>query len=117
MGGLAQFGLLVAVSGNQPVAVAVFAALAGAGTGAGYSLLVSMVRDWFGDDATLPNYAIAYVGKAVGALAGIGLAGLVVTTPHTGMAFAFAGCLGLLGAALISGMHQPGIPALSGTRS
>jgi MFS family permease len=115
LGGLAQFGLLVAVPRNQTVAVAVFAALAGAGTGAGYSLLVSMVRDWFGDDATLPNYAIAYAGKAVGALAGIGLAGLVVTTPHAVMAFALAGCLGLLGAALTGRMHRPGYPALSKT--
>jgi MFS family permease len=112
VGGAAQFGLLVAAAnGNHPVALVCFAALAGAGTGAGYSLLVSLVRDWFGDDATVPNYGIVYSGKAVGALAGIVLAGLVVTTPDSVVPFVVTGSLGLLGAALTRWMRQPG-PAL-----
>jgi MFS family permease len=109
VGGAAQFGLLAAsANGNHPAALVCFAALAGAGTGAGYSLLVSLVREWFGDDATVPNYGIVYSGKAVGALAGILLAGLVVTTPDSVVPFVVAGSLGLLGAALTRWMRQPG---------
>jgi MFS family permease len=112
VGGVAQFGLLAAVHGDRMLAVVLFAGLAGAGTGAGYSLLVSLVRDWFGDDATLPNYGIVYTGKAVGGLVGIGLAGLVTTGPSAVVAFVVAGCLGLFGAALTRRMRQPGRPAL-----
>jgi MFS family permease len=111
--GVAQFGLLGAVRGEQVVAVVVFAGLAGAGTGAGYSLLVSLVRDWFGGEATLLNYGIVYTGKVVGGLIGIGLAGLVIGTPGAIAAFVAAGCLGLVGAVLTSGMRQPGHPSLS----
>ncbi|MFC6021661.1 OFA family MFS transporter [Plantactinospora solaniradicis] len=110
VGGVAQFGLLAAATNeNHPAAVVCFAALAGAGTGAGYSLLVSLVRDWFGDDATVPNYGIVYTGKAVGGSVGIVLAGLVVTTPDSVVPFVVAGCLGLLGAALTRWMRQPGL--------
>jgi MFS family permease len=108
VGGAAQFGLLAAAANdNHPAALVCFAALAGAGTGAGYSLLVSLVRDWFGDDATVPNYGIVYSGKAVGAVTGIVLAGLVVTSPDSVVPFVVAGCLGLLGAALTRWMRQP----------
>ncbi|ROT33054.1 OFA family MFS transporter [Micromonospora sp. HM5-17] len=110
VGGVAQFGLLAAAANDNHPAVAVgFAALAGAGTGAGYSLLVSLVRDWFGDDATVPNYGIVYTGKAVGGVLGIVLAGLVVTSPDSAVPFVVAGCLGLLGAALTRWMRQPGL--------
>jgi hypothetical protein len=115
VGGVAQFGLLAAVYGNRMLAVVLFAGLAGAGTGAGYSLLVSLVRDWFGDDATLPNYGIVYTGKAVGGLVGVGLGGLVAAGPSAVVAFVVAGCLGLFGAALTRRMRQPGRPALSDT--
>jgi len=116
LGGVAQLGLLVAVNGQHTSAVVVFAGLAGTGTGAGCPLLVGMVRDWFGDDAKLPNYGIVYTGKAVGGLVGIGLAGLAVTSPGTAVAFVVAGCLGLSGAALTRRMHQPGHPALPAPR-
>ena len=109
-GGVAQFGLLAAAANdNHPAALVGFAALAGAGAGAGYSLLVSLVRDWFGDDATVPNYGIVYSGKAVGGSAGVVLAGLVVTSPDSVVPFVVAGCLGLLGAALTRWMRQPGL--------
>ncbi|AVT36022.1 OFA family MFS transporter [Plantactinospora sp. BB1] len=110
VGGIAQFGLLAAATNdNHPAAVVGFAALAGAGTGAGYSLLVSLVRDWFGDAATVPNYGIVYTGKSVGGLLGIVLAGLVVTTPDSVLPFLVAGSLGLFGAALTRWMRQPGL--------
>ncbi|MFC4065881.1 OFA family MFS transporter [Actinoplanes subglobosus] len=107
-GGVAQFGLLAAArNDNHPAALVCFAVLAGAGAGAGYSLLVSLVRDWFGDDATVANYGIVYSGKAVGGLAGVVLAGLVVTNPGSTVPFVVAGCLGLLGAAMTRWMRQP----------
>lgn len=112
VGGVAQFGLLAAAHNNHMVAVVGFAGLAGAGTGAGYSLLVSLVRDWFGDDATVSNYGIVYSGKAVGGLVGIALAGLVVVASDSVVPFVVAGCLGLLGAALTRWMRQPGRPVL-----
>lgn len=115
VGGVAQFGLLAAATnGNHPAALAGFAVVAGAGTGAGYSLMVSLVRDWFGDDATVANYGIVYSGKAVGGLGGVLLAGLVVSTSDLAGPFLVAGCLGLLGAALTRWMRQPGLPVLQG---
>jgi MFS family permease len=112
LGGVTQFGLLVAAQHNATVMIVVFAGLAGAGTGATYPLLLSLVRDWFGNEATLPNYGIVYMGKAAGALVGVGLAGLVVATAGSSVAFVVAGCLGLFGAALTRRMRQPGHPAL-----
>jgi len=108
VGGVAQFGLLVAVHGRYSAAVIVFAGLAGAGTGAGYPLLVGMVREWFGEDAKLSNYGLVYTGKAFGGVAGLGLARLTWTTTGATVAFAVAGCLGLFGAALTARMSQPG---------
>lgn len=112
LGGLAQFGLLAAVQGGPPVVVVACGGLAGVGTGAGYSLLVSLVRDWFGDEATLPHYGFVYTGKAVGGVAGIGLAAFVVAAPAAPVTIAIAGLLGLVGALLAHRLRQPGRPAL-----
>ena len=113
LGGIAQFGLLGAAHAVATPAVAAFAVLAGAGAGAGYSLMVSMVRDWFGGDAALTNYGIVYSGKALGGLLGILLAlALLSSAPGVAVASSVAGCLGLLGAALTARMRQPGRPAL-----
>ncbi|SHN47109.1 MFS transporter [Cryptosporangium aurantiacum] len=108
LGGLAQFGLLAGVSGDRPVAVLLSAAVAGAGTGAGYSLLVGLVRDWFGDEATLPNYGLVYTGKAVGGVAGL----LLVAAPGNHVAFAVAGLLGIGGALAATVLRRPGRPGL-----
>lgn len=111
LGGVAQLGLLFAVHGQHSAAVVAFAGLAGTGTGASYPLLMSMVRDWFGDDAKLTNYGIVYAGKALGGTCGIGLAGLAVTRSGSTVAFVLAASLGLLGCALTRTMRQPGPPA------
>jgi MFS family permease len=112
LGGAAQFGLLAAVHGDYTIAVVLFATLAGAGTGAGYSLLVSMVRDWFGNEATLPNYGVVYTGKAVGSVLGLGLAALAVAAPNSAVAVVVVGLLGLSGAVLTRALRQPGRPVL-----
>jgi len=113
LGGLAQFGLLAAVSGDHLVAVVGCGGIAGVGTGAGYSLLVGLVRDWFGDEAALPGYGFVYSGKAVGGLAGVGLAAAVLAAPGAAPAFAVVGALGLLGALLVHRLRQPGRPVLT----
>ena len=110
LGGLAQFGLLAAVRGDHLLAVVVCGGLAGVGTGAGYSLLVSLVRDWFGDEAALPGYGFVYTGKALGGVAGIGV---VMASPAPGLAFVVVGLLGLLGALLAVRLRQPGRPVLT----
>lgn len=102
IGGLAQFGLL---TGGAP---AFFGALAGAGTGAGYSLLVALVRDWFGDEAALTGYGLAYAGKAVG-----GVAGLALAAAGSSLVVVVVGSLGLVGALLAFRLRQPGRPVLS----
>jgi MFS family permease len=113
LGALAQFVLLAAVHGGHATAVVLCGGLAGLGTGAGYSLLVSLVRDWFGDEATLANYGMVYTGKAVGGVLGVVLATYVLGAPAAPAAFALAGGLGLVGAVLASRLRQPGRPALT----
>jgi MFS family permease len=113
LGAVAQFVLLAAVSGGHAAAIVVCGGIAGLGTGAGYSLLVALVRDWFGDEATLANYGMVYTGKAVGGVLGIGLAAYVLGAPAAPGAFAVAGGLGLVGALLAYRLRQPGRPALT----
>ncbi|MFG1927298.1 MFS transporter [Cryptosporangium sp. NPDC048952] len=117
LGGLAQFGLLAGVGGDDPAAVVLSAAIAGAGTGAGYSLLVGLVRDWFGDEATLSNYGLVYTGKAVGGVGGLLLAAAApaaerVDTAGGLAAFAVAGALGFAGALAAARLRRPGRPLL-----
>ncbi|GAA0236348.1 MFS transporter [Cryptosporangium japonicum] len=109
LGGLAQFGLL---AGSAPGPVVVSAAIAGAGTGAGYSLLVGLVRDWFGDEATLSNYGLVYTGKAVGGAVGLLL--VAAGSPARGdlAAIVVVGALGVAGACAASLLRRPGRPAL-----
>ncbi|MET0492389.1 MAG: MFS transporter [Actinoplanes sp.] len=109
LGGLAQFGLLAAVQAEHLVLVMICGGLAGVGTGAGYSLLVGLVRDWFGDEAALPGYGFVYTGKALGGVAGIGV---VMAAPAPGLTFIVVGLLGLLGALLAVRLRQPGRPVL-----
>lgn len=107
-GGIAQFVLLY--SGDHAVGLVAGAALAGLGNGSCYSLLVSLVRDYFGEESALPNFGVLYSAKAVGALLGVGLAAFVVSTHgHLG-AFAVAGALSVLGALLGGRLSQPGRP-------
>ncbi|WP_033341881.1 MFS transporter [Catenuloplanes japonicus] len=112
LGGVAQFGLLAAVhAGSTPGAV-LCGALAGAGVGTGYSLLVTLVRDFFGGDALIPTYGIAYAGKAFGGVAGVVPAAVLLhAEPHTALVTAAAGVVGLCTAALTLALRQPGRPA------
>ncbi|MBB5850415.1 OFA family MFS transporter [Amycolatopsis umgeniensis] len=107
-GGIAQFVLLY--SGDHAVGLIAGAALAGLGNGSCYSLLVSLVRDYFGEESALQNFGVLYSAKAVGALLGVGLAAFVVSTHGYLGAFAVAGALSVLGALLGGRLSQPGRP-------
>lgn len=107
-GGIAQFVLLY--SGEHAVGLIAGAALAGLGNGSCYSLLVSLVRDYFGEESALQNFGVLYSAKAVGALFGVGLAAFVVSTHGYLGAFAVAGVLSVLGALLGGRLSQPGRP-------
>lgn len=107
-GGVAQFVLLY--SGEHAVGLIAGAALAGLGNGSCYSLLVSLVRDYFGEESALQNFGVLYSAKAVGALFGVGLAAFVVSTHGYLGAFAVAGALSVLGALLGGRLSQPGRP-------
>ncbi|MGK4594061.1 OFA family MFS transporter [Amycolatopsis sp. w19] len=107
-GGIAQFVLLYA--GHNAVGLVAGAALAGLGNGSCYSLLVSLVRDYFGEESALQNFGVLYSAKAVGALLGVGLAAFVVSTHGYLGAFAVAGALSVLGALLGGRLSQPGRP-------
>lgn len=104
-GGVAQFVLLYA--GNFPGVLA-GAALAGLGTGCCYSLLVGLVREYFGESHGARNFGLLYTAKAAGAL----IAAIVLVSQGPTFAFIAAGLLGLAGAVLTGQLSQPGRPRL-----
>lgn len=112
---LAQFGLSAAGSAGRVGAIVLFAGLAGAGNGACFPLMVSLVRDFFGELAIPENYGVVYSAKAVGGLLGIGLAVLAASGTGYPAAFATIGAAGIFAAVLTARLRQPGRPTLSVT--
>jgi MFS family permease len=112
VGGLAQFGLLFGGQHGWPVLVIVAAGLAGLGTGCCYPLLVAIVREYFGEDAALQNFGIAYSAKAIGSVAGTGLAALAVSVHGHAVTLFTVAVLGLAGAVVARLLDQPGRPAM-----
>ncbi len=104
-GGVAQFVLLYA--GNF-TAVLIGAVLAGLGTGCCYSLLVGLVREYFGESHGAQNFGLLYTAKAAGAV----LAAVVLASQGPTFAFVAAGVLGLAGSVLTGRLSQPGRPHL-----
>ncbi|MCU1682389.1 MAG: major facilitator transporter [Amycolatopsis sp.] len=109
-GGIAQFVLLDAGENNRPAGLVFGAVLAGFGSGCCYSLLVGLVREYFGENAALQNFGVLYSAKAVGGLLGIGFAAFLVTSGGYAVAFAAAGALGIASALLTKPLTQPGRP-------
>ena len=107
-GSAAQFLLLWAGTHDRPVALLLGACLAGLGTGCGYTLLVALVREYFGEESGLQNFGVLYSAKAFGGVLGVGVAGAVVTTHGYPVAFVAAGLVGLVGALLTRALTQPG---------
>jgi MFS family permease len=109
-GGIAQFVLFYSGEHRHAVGLLLGVALAGLGNGCCYTLLVGLVREYFGEESALQNFGVLYSAKAVGAVVGIGLAAFVVTTHGFVGAFTAAGVLSLAGAALTGRLTQPGRP-------
>jgi MFS family permease len=109
-GGVAQFVLFYSGEHRHALGLLAGVALAGLGNGCCYTLLVGLVREYFGEDSALQNFGVLYSAKAAGAVVGVGLAGFVVTTHGYAGAFVAAGVLSLAGAALAGRLTQPGRP-------
>lgn len=110
--GLAQFGLVASAQSGLAGALVAFALLAGLGGGAFYPLFGSLVLEYFGEHSALENIGLVYSAKVFGGLIGIGAGAVVVTAYGFAVAFAAAGCLGVLAAASTRLLHQPGRPTL-----
>lgn len=109
-GGVAQFVLFCSGDHRHAVGLLLGVALAGLGNGCCYTLLVGLVREYFGEESAAQNFGILYSAKAVGAVAGIGLAAVVVPAHGFGGAFTAAGVLSLAAAVLSGRLTQPGRP-------
>lgn len=109
-GGLAQLVLLFGGQRQDAVALLVGAGVAGLGTSCCYSLLVGLVREYFGEDTAPLNFAVIYSAKALGGVVGVGLASQVVVAHGYPAPFLAAAVLGVAGAALGGRFSRPGRP-------
>jgi MFS family permease len=111
-GSAAQLVLLWGGAHQQPAVLLLGACLAGLGTGSCYTLLVGLVREYFGEESGLQNFGVLYSAKAVGGLLGVGVAAIVVASHGYAAAFVGASLIGLTGALLTKALVQPGRPNL-----
>lgn len=106
-------GALAAAGAGQLLMVSSFAVigacLAGAACGACYALLPGVVEGHFGERLALPNFGLFYGAKAAGGLVGVLLAAYVGGVPG----FVVTAVLGLVAAALVASLRQPGRPPLA----
>ncbi|MER5265486.1 OFA family MFS transporter [Actinosynnema sp. NPDC002837] len=109
-GGLAQLVLLFGGQRQDAVALLIGAGVAGLGTSCCYSLLVGLVREYFGEGTAPLNFAVIYSAKALGGVIGVGLASLVVVSHGYPGPFLAAAALGVAGAALGGRFSRPGRP-------
>jgi MFS family permease len=89
------------------MAAAAFSGLAG---GAFYSLLLSLVADYFGERSVVDNFGLLYGAKLFGGVLGVLLPVLLVHAQRLGMAFVAAGLLCLCAAPLPRLLRRPGYP-------
>ncbi|TNC23996.1 MFS transporter [Amycolatopsis alkalitolerans] len=85
------------------------ACLAGAACGACYALLPGVVEGHFGERLGLPNFGLFYGAKAAGGLVGVLLAAYLGGAGG----FVVAAVLGVVAAALVASLRQPGRPAVA----
>lgn len=109
-GGLAQLVLLFGGQRQDAVALLIGSGVAGLGTSCCYSLLVGLVREYFGEGTAPLNFAVIYSAKALGGVIGVGLASLVVVSHGYPGPFLAAAALGVAGAALGGRFSRPGRP-------
>lgn len=105
--GLAQFGVLWAgETANEPLFL-VFAFVSGFGGGAFFPLFAALVPDYFGENDNASNYGLVYSSKLVSGLLGGGMGAAVVAAWGYDGAYATAGCVGLLAAAISLFLKRP----------
>ncbi|GHJ99424.1 MFS transporter [Streptomyces sp. Y2F8-2] len=106
--GLAQFGVIWAGDTKNEWLFLFFAFLSGFGGGAFYPMFAALTPDYFGENYNATNYGLVYSGKLVSGLFGGGLGSMVVGAWGYNGAYALAGGVSMVAAALALLLRQPG---------
>ncbi|MFF9525665.1 OFA family MFS transporter [Streptomyces achromogenes] len=106
--GLAQFGVIWAGEAKNQWLFLFFAFLSGFGGGAFYPLFAALTPDYFGENYNATNYGLVYSGKLISGLFGGGLGSMVVGAWGYDGAYALAGGVSMVAAALALLLRQPG---------
>ncbi|WP_369173834.1 OFA family MFS transporter [Streptomyces sp. R28] len=106
--GLAQFGVIWAGDLKSEWLFLSFAFLSGFGGGAFYPLFAALTPDYFGENYNATNYGLVYSGKLISGLFGGGLGSMVVAAWGYDGAYALAGGVSLVAAAIALLLRQPG---------
>ncbi|MFG2648730.1 OFA family MFS transporter [Streptomyces sp. NPDC048436] len=113
--GLSQFGVIWAGSIHSEWLFLVFAFLSGFGGGAFYPMFAALTPDYFGENYNATNYGLVYSGKLISGLFGGGLGSMVVAAWGYNGAYALAGGISMLAAAVALLLRQPGRERASAT--
>ncbi|MFD7502263.1 OFA family MFS transporter [Streptomyces sp. NPDC059850] len=108
--GLAQFGVIWAGNIRSEWLFLFFAFLSGFGGGAFYPMFAALTPDYFGENYNATNYGLVYSGKLISGLFGGGLGSMVVDGWGYDGAYALAGGISMLAAAVALLLRQPGRP-------
>lgn len=108
--GLAQFGVIWAGNIRSEWLFLFFAFLSGFGGGAFYPMFAALTPDYFGENYNATNYGLVYSGKLISGLFGGGLGSMVVDDWGYDGAYALAGGISMLAAAVALLLRQPGRP-------
>ena len=106
--GLAQFGVIWAGDVKSEALFLFFAFLSGFGGGAFYPLFAALTPDYFGENYNATNYGLVYSGKLISGLFGGGLGSMVVAAWGYNGAYALAGGVSMVAAAIALLLRQPG---------
>ncbi|MEU9332532.1 OFA family MFS transporter [Streptomyces sp. NPDC048290] len=106
--GLAQFGVIWAGHLRSEWLFLAFAFLSGFGGGAFYPLFAALTPDYFGENYNATNYGLVYSGKLISGLFGGGLGSMAVAAWGYYGAYALAGGLSMVAAAIALLLRQPG---------
>ncbi|BAC69534.1 MFS transporter [Streptomyces avermitilis] len=106
--GLAQFGVIWAGDVKSEWLFLFFAFLSGFGGGAFYPMFAALTPDYFGENYNATNYGLVYSGKLISGLFGGGLGSMVVAAWGYNGAYALAGAISMVAAAIALLLKQPG---------
>ncbi|WP_051900639.1 OFA family MFS transporter [Streptomyces aureus] len=106
--GLAQFGVIWAGDIHSEALFLFFAFLSGFGGGAFYPMFAALTPDYFGENYNATNYGLVYSGKLISGLFGGGLGSMVVAAWGYDGAYALAGGISMVAAAIALLLRQPG---------